>query len=55
MNLLKQIEEDKKRILQEAERIKVLADKDKQTILNELPKIKEMAKRDITRIKKDIQ
>jgi hypothetical protein len=53
MNLLKQIEEDKKRILKDVARIKALADKDKQTILDELPKIKEMAKRDITRIKKD--
>lgn len=38
MNLLKQIEEDKKRILKETQRIKALADKDKQTVLKTFPK-----------------
>jgi len=51
MNLLKQIEEDKKRILQEAEKIKLAAN-DKQLILKEVAELKEMARKDIDRIKK---
>ncbi len=53
MSLLKQIEEDKRRILADSQKLKVIAEKDKDAILKELPKIKEMAAKDIAQIKKN--
>jgi hypothetical protein len=53
MNLLKQIDEDKKKIVEEARALKELADKDKNSILIELQKIKEIAKEDIKKIRED--